>query len=276
MSASAAGSPAGTGSEADSGKGSGADGGRATRPMILYPAIDIMEGCAVRLTKGDFEAKKVYDEDPLSAARGWVQAGATHLHVVDLDGARAGHPVNLQHVARIANELGVPVQLGGGLRTLQAIADTLNAGAQRAILGTAAFTDPQLLDAALARWPGRIVVSVDVRGGRVSTAGWTETMQSSAKETIASLQARGVQDIVFTNVDRDGMLEGPDLAEVAGIAQAVHGRMTYSGGIGRLADLEGLRALCEPSLSGVIVGKALYEERFTVAAARAALGEKDL
>jgi phosphoribosylformimino-5-aminoimidazole carboxamide ribotide isomerase len=245
--------------------------------MILYPAIDIMEGCAVRLTKGDFEAKKVYDEDPLSAARAWVQAGARQLHVVDLDGARAGYPVNLQHVGRIASELGaVQVQLGGGLRTLQAVEDTLAAGAQRAILGTAALTDPQLLDAALARWPGQIVVSVDVRGGRVSTAGWTETSQSTAHELIESLQARGVTDIVYTNVDRDGMLEGPDLAEVAAVARAVHGQMTYSGGIGQLADLEALHALAEPSLTGVIVGKALYEERFTVAAARAALGEEDL
>ncbi len=242
--------------------------------MILYPAIDIMEGCAVRLTKGDFEAKKVYDEDPLSAARAWVQAGARYLHVVDLDGARAGHPVNLRHVQRIASELGVPVQLGGGLRTLQAIEDTLAAGAQRAILGTAALTDPQLLDAALARWPGQIVVSVDVRGGRVSTAGWTETSQSTAQELIEDLQARGVTDIVYTNVDRDGMLEGPDLQEVAAVARAVRGQLTYSGGIGQLADLEGLYALAEPSLTGVIVGKALYEERFTVAAARAALGDQ--
>jgi phosphoribosylformimino-5-aminoimidazole carboxamide ribonucleotide (ProFAR) isomerase len=176
-------------------------------------------------------------------------------------------------VGRIARELDVPVQLGGGLRTLAAIEDTLGAGAQRAILGTAAFTDPQLLDIALARWPERIVVSVDVRGGRVSTAGWTERTQSTAEELIASLQARGVRDIVYTNVDRDGMLEGPDLDEVAGIAQAVDGRMVYSGGIGQLTDLEGLKALHEPSLTGVIVGKALYEERFTVAAARAALGE---
>jgi phosphoribosylformimino-5-aminoimidazole carboxamide ribotide isomerase len=242
--------------------------------MNLYPAIDIMEGCAVRLTKGDFEAKKVYDEDPLSAARAWVQAGARQLHVVDLDGARAGHPVNLRHVQRIASELGVPVQLGGGLRTQQAIEDTLAAGAQRAILGTAALTDPQLLDAALARWPGQIVVSVDVRGGRVSTAGWTETSQSTAQELIESLQVRGVTDIVYTNVDRDGMLEGPDLQEVAAVARAVRGQMTYSGGIGQLVDLEGLYALAEPSLTGVIVGKALYEERFTVAAARAALGDR--
>jgi phosphoribosylformimino-5-aminoimidazole carboxamide ribotide isomerase len=241
--------------------------------MILYPAIDILDGCAVRLVKGDFDARKVYDEDPLSAARKWVAQGATHLHVVDLDGARAGGPRNLEHLRRIAAELGVPVQLGGGLRTLTAIDEALQAGAQRAILGTAAFTDAELLDAAVARWGERIVVSVDVRGGRVTTAGWTHTTQTTAEEVIASLHERGVHELVYTNVDRDGMLQGPDLQEVARIAEAVRGRMTYSGGIGALADLQRLAALGQPSLAGVIVGKALYEERFTIAEARAVLGD---
>jgi phosphoribosylformimino-5-aminoimidazole carboxamide ribotide isomerase len=240
--------------------------------MILYPAIDILGGSAVRLVKGDFDAKKVYDEDPLSAARAWTQAGAGHLHVVDLDGAKEGRPVNLEHLRRIASELGVPVQYGGGLRTLEAIDEALQAGAQRAILGTAAFKDEELLDAALARWPEQIVVSVDVRGGRVTTAGWTEGTQLSTEEVIASLYERGARELVFTNVDRDGMLEGPDLEEVDRVAGAVRGRVIYSGGIGRLADLEGLAALGRASLTGVIVGKALYERRFTVAEALAVLG----
>jgi phosphoribosylformimino-5-aminoimidazole carboxamide ribotide isomerase len=240
--------------------------------VILYPAIDILEGNAVRLVKGDFEAKKVYDEDPLSAAQAWVQAGARYLHVVDLDGAKAGRPANLDHLRRIAQELGVPVQYGGGLRTLEAIDAALEAGARRAILGTAAFTDEQLLDTALARWPERIVVSVDVRGGRVTTAGWTEGTQLTTEAVIASLAERGARELVFTNVDRDGMLEGPDLEEVDRVAGAVRGRVTYSGGIGRLADLEGLAALGRESLHGVIVGKALYERRFTVAEALAVLG----
>ncbi|HEY7960808.1 MAG TPA: 1-(5-phosphoribosyl)-5-[(5-phosphoribosylamino)methylideneamino]imidazole-4-carboxamide isomerase [Solirubrobacteraceae bacterium] len=239
--------------------------------MILYPAIDILDGAAVRLVKGDFEAKKVYDADPLSAARGWVAAGASHLHVVDLDGAREGRPVNLDHVRRIAGELGVPVQLGGGLRSLEAIEQALDAGAQRVILGTAAFTDPHLLDGAVTRWGERVLVSVDVRGGRVTTAGWTHTTRMTAPEVIASLHARGVANLVYTNVDRDGMLEGPDLPEVDGIAAAARGSVIYSGGIGALADLQGLAALGRASLAGVIVGKALYEERFTVAQARAAL-----
>jgi phosphoribosylformimino-5-aminoimidazole carboxamide ribotide isomerase len=240
--------------------------------MDLYPAIDILGGSAVRLVKGDFDAKKVYDEDPLSAARAWTEAGARYLHVVDLDGAKEGRPVNLGHLRRIATELGVPVQYGGGLRTLEALEEALGAGAQRAILGTAAFKDEALLDAALARWPERIVVSVDVRGGRVTTAGWTEGTQLSTEDVIASLHERGAHELVFTNVDRDGMLEGPDLEEVDRVAEAVGGRMIYSGGIGRLADLEGLVALGRKSLAGVIVGKALYERRFTVPEALAVLG----
>jgi phosphoribosylformimino-5-aminoimidazole carboxamide ribotide isomerase len=240
--------------------------------VILYPAIDILGGSAVRLVKGDFEAKKVYDEDPLAAARKWVEAGARHLHVVDLDGAKEGGPVNLDHLRAIARELGVPVQYGGGLRSLDAIAEALDAGARRAILGTAAFKDPALLDAALGRWPERIVVSVDVRGGCVTTAGWTEGTELTSEAVVASLYERGARELVFTNVDRDGMLEGPDLEEVDRVAGAVRGRVIYSGGIGSLKDLEGLAALGRESLAGVIVGKALYERRFTVAQALDTLG----
>jgi phosphoribosylformimino-5-aminoimidazole carboxamide ribotide isomerase len=241
--------------------------------MRLYPAIDVLGGKAVRLVKGDFEAKKVYDEDPLSAARGWVAAGARFLHVVDLDGARAGAPVNLDHLERISSNLGVPVQFGGGLRSLEAITEAIEAGAERVILGTAAFTDPTLLERALAQWPGRVLVSVDVRDGRVATAGWTETIDGGTKEVIAGLAQRGASELVYTNVDRDGMLEGPDLKEVGRVAKAVSGSFIYSGGIGQLADLEGLVRLQAASLAGVIVGKALYERRFTVAEALAVLKE---
>jgi phosphoribosylformimino-5-aminoimidazole carboxamide ribotide isomerase len=240
--------------------------------MRLYPAIDVLGGKAVRLVKGDFEAKKVYDEDPLSAARGWVAAGARFLHVVDLDGARAGAPVNLDHLERISSNLGVPVQFGGGLRSLKAIEEAIEAGAERVILGTAAFTDPTLLERALEQWPGRVLVSVDVRDGRVATAGWTETIDGDTQEVIAGLAQRGASELVYTNVDRDGMLEGPDLQEVGRVAEAVNGSFVYSGGIGGLADLEGLARLKAPSLAGVIVGKALYERRFTIAEAIAALG----
>ncbi|HEY5192438.1 MAG TPA: 1-(5-phosphoribosyl)-5-[(5-phosphoribosylamino)methylideneamino]imidazole-4-carboxamide isomerase [Solirubrobacteraceae bacterium] len=240
--------------------------------MNLYPAIDMLGGKAVRLTKGDFDAKKVYDEDPLSAASGWVQAGARMLHVVDLDGARDGAPANIAHLRRIASELGVPVQFGGGLRSMTAVESVLEAGVERVILGTAAFTDPDLLERALAEWPGRVLVSVDVRGGRVATEGWTETIDGGIEDVIARLAERGANELVYTNVDRDGMLEGPDLKEARRVAAAVSGSFVYSGGIGALADLEGLAGLNATTLTGVIVGKALYERRFTVAQAQAALG----
>lgn len=237
----------------------------------------MLGGNAVRLVKGDFDAKKVYDEDPLDAARSWVRQGARRLHLVDLDGARAGAPVNLEHVRRIAGELGVPVQLGGGLRTPDALSEAHEAGVQRLILGTAAFTGPGLVEHALERYgPERIVVSVDARGGRVSIDGWTKAAGVSVPEALARLQERGVREFAYTNVDVDGMLEGPDLHDVRRIAQvAAPGSIIYSGGIGDLAHLEALAALEEPALDGVIVGKALYERRFTVEQALHALGDHD-
>lgn len=241
--------------------------------MILYPAIDILGGNAVRLTKGDFDAKKVYDDDPLDAARQWVAEGARFLHVVDLDGAREGRPVNLEHLRRITSELETPVQFGGGLRSLPSVRDALRAGAERVILGTAAFTDVDFLDEVVRAWPERVLVSVDVRGGNVATAGWTETTQMTMETVIQRLQSRNVRHLVYTNVDRDGMLEGPDLEEVRRVAKTVRGRFLYSGGIGGLEDLEGLASLRQVNLAGVIVGKALYERRFTVAEAQAILDE---
>jgi phosphoribosylformimino-5-aminoimidazole carboxamide ribotide isomerase len=239
--------------------------------MILYPAIDILDGQAVRLVKGDFAEQTVYDDDPVRAARRWVDDGARFLHVVDLDGARAGRPVNLDHLGRIASALDVPVQYGGGLRTLPAVRDALRAGAQRAILGTAALTDVDLLDEVLAAYGDRVLVSVDVRGGHVATAGWTETTQMGVTDVIERLQARGVRRFVYTSVDRDGMLQGPDLDEVRRVAASVRGRFLYSGGIGSLDDLRGLGGLRQVNLSGVIVGKALYERRFSVAEGQMAL-----
>ena len=239
--------------------------------MILYPAIDILDGKAVRLTKGDFAQQTVYRDSPLEAARDWVAAGARFLHVVDLDGARTGSPKNLEHVEAITNELSVPVQAGGGLRSLPSVRDALRAGAERVILGTAAYTDLDFLDDVLGAFRERVIVSVDTRGGRVSTSGWQHTTQMPADSVIERLQSRGVRSFVYTNVDKDGMLEGPDLDEVRRIAGVVRGRFLYSGGIGKLEDLEALAGLRQVNLGGVIVGKALYEGRFTVAEARRVL-----
>ena len=239
--------------------------------MILYPAIDIAGGRAVRLVQGDFDAETVYEDDPFQAASDWVAAGARYLHVVDLDGAKTGSPKNLHNLERIAGELGVPVQYGGGLRCIEAVRDALAAGATRVILGTAAFTNPDFLDEAIAGFADRVLVSIDTRGGFVSTAGWTQTTTLPAAEVIASMQQRGVRAFVFTNVDKDGLLGGPDLDEVRAIAAVVRGRFIYSGGIGRREDLEALSALRQVNLTGVIVGKALYERRFTVAEGQTAL-----
>ncbi len=239
--------------------------------MILYPAIDIYEGKAVRLVQGDFNAKTVYEDDPLEAARHWVEEGARFLHVVDLDGAKTGEPQNLEHLRRITTELGVPVQTGGGLRSLPAVRDALRAGAERVILGTAAFTDVDFLDDVLSAYGERVVVSVDTRGGHISTAGWTETTQMPAEAVIERLQDRGVRSFVYTNVDRDGMQQGADLEEVKRIAEVVRGRFLYSGGIGSLADLQALAELRQVNLGGVIAGKALYEKKFTIAEGQAAL-----
>jgi phosphoribosylformimino-5-aminoimidazole carboxamide ribotide isomerase len=239
--------------------------------MILLPAIDIRGGKAVRLRQGDFAQETVYQDDPLEAARTWVDEGARFLHVVDLDGAREGRPVNLHHLERIAGELHVPVQYGGGLRTLPAARDALRAGAERIILGTAAFNDIDFLDDVLGAFRDRVVVSVDTRGGNISTSGWTETTQMPADAVIGRLQQRGVRSFVYTNVDKDGMLEGPDLDEIKRIASVVRGRFLYSGGIGKLEDLEALAGLRQVNLGGVIVGKALYEQRFTIREAQTAL-----
>lgn len=239
--------------------------------MILYPAIDIAGGRAVRLVQGDFDAETVYADSPLEAARAWVDAGARYLHMVDLDGARTGAPQNLDHLARVVEQLGVPVQYGGGLRSIDAVAGAIDAGASRAILGTAAFADVDFLDAAVARYGKRIVVSVDTRGGFVSTAGWTQTTTLPAAAAIERLQDRGVRTFVYTNVDKDGLLGGPDLDEIGRVAAVVRGRFMYSGGIGRLEDLVALAGLRQVNLVGVIAGKALYEKKFTVAEAVAAL-----
>ena len=247
--------------------------------MNLYPAIDILGGNAVRLTKGDYDTKKVYDEDPLAAARTFAEEGARCLHVVDLDGAKHGEPVNLKQVRAIVSELGLPVQLGGGLRSDGAIEAAFEAGVARAILGTAIFSDPGLPARAIEAYgPDRVLVSIDARGGRVATHGWLQASEVTAAEAIKrwAENEAGVEWFVHTNIDHDGMLDGIDRDEAATVARAAgEGRLILSGGIGELAHLRALARLRAEreldSLEGVIVGKALYERRFTVAQALAVL-----
>jgi len=180
--------------------------------VILYPAVDILDGRAVRLAQGEFSERTEYYEDPLDAARAWLEAGARALHVVDLDGARAGQPVNLDAIRRIAALAGdVPVQVGGGLRSAEDVAATLSNGASRVVIGTAAYRDPSFLDAAVSEHGARVAVAIDVRDGRVSAAGWTQDTGLDPLDALSRLAAQGVRTFVYTNVDVDGMLTGPDL-----------------------------------------------------------------
>ncbi len=245
--------------------------------MRLYPAVDILGGSAVRLVRGDFEQKKVYDQDPLAAARAWVDAGAEYLHVVDLDGARVGEPVNLAHLERIVREVAVPVQYGGGLRSPADVALALRAGAARVILGTIAFSDTAVLEQALAaHGPQEVLVAVDVREGCVATHGWAKRTTMQARDAFAKLRERGARHFVFTNIDHDGMLDGANREEVAWVCRAAgEGSVIISGGIASREDLQALARLRSEQalegLDGVIVGTALYEGRLTVAEAKSAL-----
>jgi phosphoribosylformimino-5-aminoimidazole carboxamide ribotide isomerase len=233
--------------------------------------VDIRDGRAVRLRQGDFARETVYADDPLEAARSFVEAGARFLHVVDLDGARGGEPRNLEHLERISREFEVSVQYGGGLRSAGSVRTALDAGAERVVVGTAAYRDPAFLDEAIAEWGDRVAVAVDVRFGALSVAGWTEETEMRPEDVIRGLQRRGVSRFVYTNVERDGMLQGPDLEEVRRVAETVEGRFLYSGGVASLDDLRALQSLGAPALAGVISGKALYEGRFTVGEALEAL-----
>jgi phosphoribosylformimino-5-aminoimidazole carboxamide ribotide isomerase len=237
----------------------------------LYPALDILDGRVVRLAQGDFERSTTYAAAPLDAARDWAAQGAERLHIVDLDGARAGGPVNLESVAAIVRETGLEVQLGGGLRTLAALDAAIAAGASRVVIGTAAFDGSDFLERALEAHGERVVVSVDSRGGSVATAGWTESIELGPVAAVEALAIRGARDFIYSDIDRDGMLEGPDTQAVVAVAAAVPGELIYAGGIGELAHLGELASLHSGRLAGVIVGKALYEGRFTLAEAGAAL-----
>lgn len=241
--------------------------------LTLWPAIDIRDGRAVRLLQGDYDRETSYDADPADAARRWIEGGAEALHVVDLDGARSGEPVNLEIVGRIA-ALGVPLQLGGGLRDRETVEAAFAAGARRAVLGTAAQRDPDLLAELAELYGERIVASVDARGANVAVEGWERETGTRVADAIERLGASGVSTFVYTPVEVDGTLEGPGLDGLGPILDAcarTGARLIYSGGVGTLADLIALRELRAGSLSGVIVGRALYEQRFGIGEAIAAL-----
>jgi phosphoribosylformimino-5-aminoimidazole carboxamide ribotide isomerase len=223
--------------------------------MELIPAIDIRGGRCVRLDQGDFGRETVFADEPVEVARRWLDEGASRLHVVDLDGAREGWPVNAELVGRIVAVAGVPVQVGGGLRDKAAIQRYLDAGVDRVVLGTAAVKDRALLAEALAEHGRQIVVSVDARVGLVAVEGWEEETRLAAAELMSELVALGVPRFVYTDTLRDGTLQGPDLAAIEGLAARVSVPVIYAGGVSSIDDLVQLAPL---GLEGAIVGKALY------------------
>ncbi len=239
--------------------------------MILYPAIDIRGGQAVRLLQGDYERETTYDADPVDAAKRWAGEGAEFLHVVDLDGAKAGAPQNLDAVRRIAAAVDCPIQVGGGLRDEASVASVLDAGAERVVIGTAALRDPVFLAETIDAHGERVVVSVDARKGKVALDGWTESSRVEVIDAIAALTVRGARRFLCTAIEVDGTMEGPAVEELGRIASLTKAKVIASGGVGELSDLEKLAGLAAPNLEGVIVGRALYEARFTVSEAIAAL-----
>jgi phosphoribosylformimino-5-aminoimidazole carboxamide ribotide isomerase len=241
--------------------------------MILLPAIDIRGGKAVRLYQGEYGRETVYDDDPVDAARRWAAGGAELIHVVDLDGAKAGSPVNLEAIGAIARAVECPIEVGGGLRDLPSAEAVLAAGAERVVVGTAALRDPDFLAELIdAQGPERVVVSVDARGGKVSLAGWTESSGVDVADAVADLSARGVARFLFTPIEVDGTLEGPNTAELERVAAATDAAVIASGGVGTLEHLKELASTAPANVEGVIVGKALYEKKFTVEEAIEALG----
>ena len=229
--------------------------------MLVIPAIDLMDGQVVRLEKGDFSRRTVYATDPAQAATGFRVAGAERIHVVDLDGARAGRPVNVAAVRAIA-AAGVPIEVGGGLRTLADVERVLALGAAFAVLGTAAVERLDLVREACARFPGRIVCGIDARGGEVAIAGWEQGTGLPAVEVARRVRAAGVSLVEYTDVARDGMFTGVDAAGAARLAREAEVEVVASGGV---ASLEDVRACRAAGLAGVIVGKALYERRIELA-----------
>ncbi len=229
------------------------------------PAIDLKEGNCVRLLRGDMAQATVFNDDPGQQAADFVSAGAEWLHVVDLDGAFAGNPKNADAVQSIINGLGaVPMQLGGGIRTMETIAFWLDAGVRRVILGTVALTDPELVFEACKKYPGRIAVGIDAKDGMVATEGWAKVSDISAIDLARKFEAAGVSAIIHTDIARDGAMAGPNWQASLEIARAISIPVIISGGVSSMDDLVILKENCETRISGVISGRAVYDGAFSV------------
>lgn len=240
--------------------------------MILYPAIDLKAGACVRLLRGEMDQATVFNDDPAAQARAFAASGAEWLHVVDLDGAFAGRPENAAAVEAILEAVSIPVQLGGGVRDMGALEGWLAKGISRVILGTAAVRDPAFVKAAAKAHPGRVAVGIDARGGKVAVEGWAETTGEEATDLARAYEGAGVAAIIYTDIERDGAMQGPNVAATAALARAVSIPVIASGGVSSLDDLRALRN-CGAPLDGAISGRALYDGRIDLGEAMALLKE---
>lgn len=242
--------------------------------MILFPAIDIRNGRCVRLTEGKFECETIFAEDPAEMAVRWADAGAEYLHVVDLDGALAGQSSNTEVIKRILAKVKIPVQVGGGIRTLANIENMLALGVTRVILGSVAVRDPELVREACQKFPGQVVVGIDAKNGEVAVEGWGIGGGIGAVELAKKMAAVGVEHIIFTDISRDGMLSGVNVEATAELAKASGVKVIASGGVSSLADIKALQAHAADGIEGCIIGKAIYTGALDLKEALAALKEK--
>jgi phosphoribosylformimino-5-aminoimidazole carboxamide ribotide isomerase len=242
--------------------------------MIIYPAIDLKDGQCVRLVQGKAENKTVYSDDPAGMARAFQEQGARWLHIVDLDGAFSGAPRNTAAIKAIADAITIPFQVGGGLRRLEDVENVLNAGARRVIIGSRAVRSPEFMKSLIVNFgPERIVLGLDARDGMVAVEGWVETSPLSALDFGKHMKALGVKTAVFTDVSRDGLLQGPNLVSVETMARGTGLEIIASGGVSTRQDIRSLKALEEAGVIGAIIGKALYDKRITLAEALEEAGD---
>ncbi|AFY32131.1 1-(5-phosphoribosyl)-5-[(5-phosphoribosylamino)methylideneamino]imidazole-4-carboxamide isomerase [Calothrix sp. PCC 7507] len=240
--------------------------------MDVIPAIDLLAGNCVRLYQGDYERSQVFNENPVDVAKQWVDQGAAKLHVVDLDGAKAGKLVNLRAIEAIAQAVSIPIQVGGGLRDRLSVQQLFNIGVQRAILGTIAVEQPQLVQQLCQEFPGQIIIGIDARNGLVATRGWLETSEVLATQLAVQMAELGAAAIIYTDIHRDGTLSGPNIEALRELAAAISIPVIASGGVSSVTDLLSLLALEPQGVTGVIVGRALYTGDISLKEALRAIG----
>ncbi|VXD23713.1 1-(5-phosphoribosyl)-5-[(5-phosphoribosylamino)methylideneamino]imidazole-4-carboxamide isomerase [Planktothrix paucivesiculata] len=241
--------------------------------MNIIPAIDLLDGRCVRLYQGDYNQAQTFNDDPIAVAQDWVAQGATRLHLVDLDGAKTGKPTNYHVIEAIANTINIPVQVGGGLRNRDNVATLLNLGVERAILGTVAVENPQLVAELCAEFPGHIAVGIDARNGKVATKGWLETSEVLATDLAEQMAQLGVSAIIYTDIHRDGTMTGPNIEALREIASIVDIPVIASGGVSSITDLLSLLSLEPLGVTDVIVGRAIYTGDINLKEAIQAVGQ---